>query len=74
MIDNKIVAFINAREGSKGIPGKNKKTLNGKPLIEWTLDIVKECNYIDKVVVSTDDVEIFNICKLLNHFIYFMWR
>jgi CMP-N,N'-diacetyllegionaminic acid synthase len=63
MIDKNIVAFVNARKGSKGIPGKNKKKLLGKPLIEWTLDVIKNCKYISKVIVSTDDEDVFNICE-----------
>ncbi len=51
------VAIIPARGGSKGIPGKNIKFFAGKPLIFWTIKVAKDCNFIDKVIVSTDDEE-----------------
>lgn len=63
MTDKKLVAFVNARKGSKGIPGKNKKQLLGKPLIEWTLHVIKNCRYISKIIVSTDDEDVYKICE-----------
>ena len=63
MIDNKnILAVIPARSGSKGVPGKNKRLLDGKPLFEHSVIEAKKSNYIDKLVVSTDDEEIINYC------------
>ena len=59
----KNVAFIFARKGSKRIKNKNTKLLNGKPLISYTLNFVKNIKYIDEVVVSTDDNKIINYCK-----------
>lgn len=62
MIENKkILAIIPARGGSKGIPRKNVKAISGKPMIQYTIEAAKECPYIDKVVVSTEDVEIADI-------------
>jgi CMP-N-acetylneuraminic acid synthetase len=62
MIDNKkILAIIPARGGSKGIPKKNIKAVSGKPMINYTIEAAKECEYIDKVIVSTDDEEIAEI-------------
>ena len=61
--DRKIFAIIPARGGSKGLPGKNIRTLAGKPLIAWTIEHAKSSKYIDKVVVSTDDPEIAKIAK-----------
>lgn len=49
------IAFLLARAGSKGLPGKNTYPLLGKPLLEWTLDYLIASPLIDKVVVSTDD-------------------
>lgn len=60
--DKKILAIITARGGSKGLPRKNIKMLNGKPLIVWTLLAVKGSNYIDKTYISTDDYEIAKVC------------
>ena len=54
-------AFIFARGGSKGLPGKNIKPLLGKPLIEYSIDIAKSSSIIDRVFVSTDDNEIAEI-------------
>tara|TARA_B110000211_G_C14073589_1_gene551045 strand:+ start:1086 stop:1787 length:702 start_codon:yes stop_codon:yes gene_type:complete len=54
-------AFIFARGGSKGLPGKNVKPLLGKPLIEYSIDIAMASDAIDKVFVSTDDREIAEI-------------
>lgn len=59
----KIIAVVPARGGSKGLPGKNIKNMNGKPLICWTLNKAKKSKYIDKIYVSTDSEEIANVCK-----------
>lgn len=62
MIDNKkVLAIIPARGGSKGIPRKNVKAISGKPMILYTIEAAKECQYIDKVIVSTEDEEIAEI-------------
>ena len=37
-----IVAFIFARGGSKGVPNKNIKLFNGKPLIAWSIELAKK--------------------------------
>jgi len=56
--DNRCVAIIPARGGSKGLPGKNIKQLSGKPLIHYTLEAAKDCSLIHDVFVSTDDAAI----------------
>jgi CMP-N,N'-diacetyllegionaminic acid synthase len=56
-----MLAIIPARGGSKGLPGKNLKELNGKPLICYAIDQAKKSKLIDKIVVSTDDVKIANV-------------
>ena len=48
------VAFIPVRGGSKSIPLKNIKDMNGKPLVYWTVKAACESKNIDKVFVSTD--------------------
>ena len=53
-----IIAFIPVRGGSKGIPRKNIKNLGSKPLLAYTIDAARDCELIDRVVVSTDDDEI----------------
>lgn len=54
----KILVIIPARGGSKGIPHKNIKPLNGKPLIHYTIDEAREIVGDDDICVSTDDPEI----------------
>lgn len=61
--NNKIIAIIPARSGSKGLPRKNILDLCGKPLIAWSIDTAKESAYLDRVIVSTDSEEIANIAK-----------
>lgn len=61
MNKQKILAIIPARGGSKRLPGKNKKLLKGKPLIQWTIEAALSSNYIDNVIVSTDCSEIAKI-------------
>lgn len=58
-----IIAVIPARGGSKGIPKKNIKLLNGKPLIEYSIESAIDFGGFDKIIVSTDSVEISEICK-----------
>lgn len=57
----RILALIPARGGSKRLPGKNTKLINGKPLIAWTIEAAKNSKYIDTVVVSTEDNTIAKI-------------
>ena len=55
MYKNKsFIAIIPARSGSKGLPNKNIKKLNGKPLIAWSIETALSCKYIDEVMVTTD--------------------
>ena len=59
----KILGLIPARGGSKGFPRKNIKLLLDKPLIAWTIEQALESKYIDRLIVSTDDIEIAEISK-----------
>jgi len=61
--NKKILAVIPARGGSKSIPRKNIKLLCGKPLIAYTIEEAKKSQYVDRIVVSTDDPEIARIAK-----------
>lgn len=54
----KATAFIFARGGSKGLPGKNIRLLDGKPLIAWSIDHALAVERIERVIVSTDSKEI----------------
>ena len=62
----KVLAITLARGGSKGIPKKNLVKLGGKPLIKYTIDLAKECNFIDRYIVSTDSNEIKDYCVKQN--------
>jgi len=59
----KVLAIIPARGGSKRLPGKNIKLLNGKPLIAYSIEYALNSSVIDKVVLSTEDDEIALIAK-----------
>ena len=58
-----IYSVIPARGGSKGIPKKNIKLLNGRPLIDFTIQYSLNCSLISRTVVSTDSNEIASISK-----------
>lgn len=57
----KILALIPARAGSKGIPGKNIKTLGGKPLLAHSIASAQENDSISRIVVSTEDRQIADV-------------
>lgn len=61
----KVLVVIPARGGSKGVPGKNIKLLDGKPLIQYTIDAAKEVVAEEKICVSTDDLEIKAVVEAL---------
>lgn len=62
----KIVCFIFARGGSKGIKNKNIKKLNGIPLISHAINLAKKSKLIDEIVISTDSKKIINVCNKQN--------
>lgn len=53
-----ILAVIPARAGSKGIEGKNIRSLGGKPLIAWTIEAARASKQVSRTIVSTDSHEI----------------
>ena len=64
MYNNKtFLAIIPARGGSKRVPRKNARLMHGKPLISWTIEAAKQCQYIDMTIVSSDDEELLAIAK-----------
>jgi len=67
-----VVAIIPARGGSKGIPGKNTRLLNNKPLIAYSIEAAREAKMVNQVYVSTDDPHIAQIATdmVLQSFIY----
>ena len=60
-MDRKVVAMIPARAGSKGLPGKNTRSLCGKPLISYTIEAALNCPAVSAVYVNSDDAECLRI-------------
>jgi N-acylneuraminate cytidylyltransferase/CMP-N,N'-diacetyllegionaminic acid synthase len=61
-----ILGTICCRGGSKGVPGKNVKILNGKPLIAYTIETANHCSLLNDVIVSTDSQLIADTAKQYN--------
>lgn len=59
--EKSVLAVIPARGGSKGLPGKNIKILADKPMITWSIEAAKQSEYVDRVIVSTEDEEISQV-------------
>src|SRR5687767_848797 len=58
-----ILCVIAARGGSKGVPGKNIRSLLNKPVITWAIESARRTPEIDRVVVSTDSPVIADIAR-----------
>ncbi len=58
-----ILVIIPARGGSKGIPHKNVKELNGKPLICYSIDAARQLTTDENICVSTDDDVIIKVVE-----------
>jgi N-acylneuraminate cytidylyltransferase/CMP-N,N'-diacetyllegionaminic acid synthase len=56
-----MLAYIPARGGSKRLPGKNIKRMNGKPLIHYSLEVALTASKISRVIFDTDSEEIRDI-------------
>ena len=61
--NNMILVVIPARGGSKGIPRKNLRLMDNKPLISYSIGVAKASQYVDDVVVTTDDSQIALIAE-----------
>lgn len=59
----RILALVTARGGSKRLPGKNIRLLQGRPLITWSIDVVKDIPGVCDVLVSTDDPAIAEVAR-----------
>jgi N-acylneuraminate cytidylyltransferase len=57
------LAVIPARGGSKRIPHKNIKEFNGKPIIAYSIQALRDTKLFDKIIVSTDNAEIAEIAR-----------
>jgi CMP-N-acetylneuraminic acid synthetase len=61
MNKSKVVAIIPARKASKRLPNKNIKLLCGKPLITYTIEEALKVDFIDEIIITTDDSEVVRI-------------
>lgn len=60
MVNNqRIIAFIPVRGGSKSIPLKNIKPFCGKPLVCWNIEALERCPEVDEIIVATDSDDIW---------------
>lgn len=59
----RVLATICARGGSKGVPGKNLRTLRGKPLLAYAIDCARACAAVSHLVVSTEDERLAAIAE-----------
>lgn len=67
-----VLAIIQARGGSKGVPGKNVKSLLGKPLIAWTIEAALSAKSVTRTIVSTDDAAIAEAARAAGAEVPFM--
>ena len=58
---NKILCVLQVRGGSKGVPKKNIREVNGKPLMTWTIESAKKSGVFDGIWVSSDSDEILEV-------------
>ena len=74
-MNKKYLAVIPARGGSKGIPKKNIRNMNGKPLIAYTIEAASQAlnmGFLDRCIVSTDSKEIADIAMSFGADVPFM--
>ncbi|MBI2627897.1 MAG: acylneuraminate cytidylyltransferase family protein [Candidatus Niyogibacteria bacterium] len=71
-VKNNVLCVIQARGGSKGLPGKNIRILAGKPLIAWTIEAALTACRIDRVIVSTENQEIAAVARAYGAEVPFM--
>src|SRR5690606_14672723 len=57
------IAFVFARGGSKGVPRKNVRPLDGRPLIAHSIEVGLATPGVETVIVSTDDAEIAAVAR-----------
>lgn len=68
----RVVCFICARKGSKGLRNKNIDKICGKPLIVWSIEQAKKSKLVDEIVVSTDCDNIASVSRDNGAKVYFM--
>jgi len=67
-----VLAIIPARGGSKRVPGKNIKELGGKPMIAYSIEHAQDSKYVDRTVISTDDLATAGVAKQFGAEVPFM--
>ena len=63
-VGTRALGIITARGGSKGIPKKNIRLMNGKPTIAYAIEAARGCRWINPVMVTTDCQEIASVAKV----------
>jgi N-acylneuraminate cytidylyltransferase/CMP-N,N'-diacetyllegionaminic acid synthase len=58
-----VIAIIPARGGSKGIPRKNLVDIGGKPLVAYSIEHALKSKLVNRVIVSTEDMEIAAVSR-----------
>ena len=61
-----VLAIIPARKGSIRLPHKNRRILRGLPLIHWSINIARKLNFIDDIIITTNDEIIIKKLKRIN--------
>lgn len=61
--DQKVLAVVAGRGGSKGLPRKNVLPVGGRPMIAWSVAAGQSAALVDRVIVSTDDAEIAEVAR-----------
>ena len=64
-----VVAIIPARKGSVRLPNKNRKILSGLPLIDWSINTAKKLQFLDDIIITTNDKIILKRLKKKGEFI-----
>ena len=70
--ESRCIAFIFARGGSKGVPGKNIRELAGRPLIAHAIETARACARFETIIVSTDDARIAEVARAFGAEVPFM--
>ena len=65
ILSQRVLGLIPARGGSKGIPGKNIRSLAGKPLLAYTVDSAQASGMVDRLVLTTDSEKIAELGRTL---------
>ena len=67
-----VLGVVQARGGSKGIPGKNIRNLGGHPLIAYSITSALVSTSVTRLIISTDDDEIAEVARVYGAEVPFM--